>query len=291
MLVDVHCLKNHNHFFQEFGSTRSKFENSLGSGVVLSKDGIVVSNYHVVGGATDIKIILNNGKEYSAIPVLSDKESDLAILRIEDAKDMRFLPLRKEQNIEVGELVLAIGNPFGIGQTVSSGIVSGLARSGTALNERRGYFIQTDAAINPGNSGGALIDVSGYLIGVNTSILTRSGGSNGIGFAIPAALVSQFLEQAKKGNSRFIRPWLGIKAQPLNYEISDNLNIGSPFGILITDINKKSPLYLTGFRIGDIISAIEGKPISNVAELKNVVLPVFVLPIIPILITMDGFCY
>ncbi len=171
--------------FRDFGTVRPQVQNSLGSGVILSPDGIVVSNYHVVGEATDIRVVLADRREFNATVILGDEESDLALLRLDGAADLPALTLRDSDSVEVGELVLAIGNPFGVGQTVSSGIVSGLARSGTASGTGRGYFIQTDAAINPGNSGGALIDVNGALIGVNTSILTRSGGSNGIGFAIP----------------------------------------------------------------------------------------------------------
>ncbi len=173
-----------------------------GSGVILSEDGIVVSNFHVVGHATDIRVQLKDRREYSARVLLADEESDLAILQIEDADAMPYLYLRDSDTVEVGELVLAIGNPFGVGQTVTSGIISGLARSGTATGNARGYFLQTDAPINPGNSGGALIDVNGDLVGVNTSILTRSGGSNGIGFAIPSALV----------RASSSKPVLGVRA-------------------------------------------------------------------------------
>ena len=194
--------------FRDFGAPRPRVQNSLGSGVIVSPDGFVVSNYHVVGQAEDIRVVLNDRREYQARVLIGDEESDLAILKI-DAEDMPFLELRDSDTVEVGELVLAIGNPFGVGQTVSSGIVSGLARSGTASGNGRGYFIQTDAPINPGNSGGALIDVAGRMIGINTSILTRSGGSNGIGFAIPAALVAEFLDQARAGKTAFERPWAG----------------------------------------------------------------------------------
>ena len=160
-------------FFRGFGQPRPRVQNSLGSGVILSDDGIVVSNYHVVGQATDIRVVLADRREFTARVLLGDKESDLAILQLEGAEGLPSLALRDSDRVEVGELVLAIGNPFGVGQTVSSGIVSGLARSGTATGNARGYFLQTDAPINPGNSGGALIDVNGDLIGINTSILTR----------------------------------------------------------------------------------------------------------------------
>ncbi len=193
-----------NDFFQGFGTPRPQVQNSLGSGVILTEGGIAVSNYHVVGQATDIRVVLNDRREYDASILLADKESDLAILQIENAPDLPFLALRDSETLEVGELVLAIGNPFGVGQTVTSGIVSGLARSGTATGSARGYFIQTDAAINPGNSGGALIDVNGALIGINTRILSHSGGSNGIGFAILRLSFSGLLSRhtrARRGSS------------------------------------------------------------------------------------------
>src|SRR6056300_1584156 len=204
-------------FFRNFATPQQRVQNSLGSGVILSPDGIIVSNYHVVGGAQNIRVVLNDRREYSARVLLADQDSDLAILQVSGAPDLPSLELRDSDTVEVGELVLAIGNPFGVGQTVSSGIISGLARSGVMPGSNgRGYFIQTDAAINPGNSGGALIDVNGALIGVNTSILTRSGGSNGIGFAIPANLVAEFMRQAKAGQSRFMRPWAGLQGQAVD---------------------------------------------------------------------------
>jgi len=155
-------------FFRNFSNPRPRVESSLGSGVILSQDGIIVSNYHVVAMATEIRVVTTDKREYEARVVLADQASDLAILQLEDAADLPFLTLRNSDEVEVGELALAIGNPFGVGQTVSSGIVSGLARSGTASGEGFGYYIQTDAPINPGNSGGALIDVNGDLIGINT---------------------------------------------------------------------------------------------------------------------------
>jgi len=188
-------------FFNSLGVKRPTIQNSLGSGVILSSDGIVVSNYHVVGMATEIRVVLSDRREFNATVLLSDEESDLAILQLDDARGLPSLRLRDSDSVEVGELVLAIGNPFGVGQTVTSGIISGLARSGALTGNARGYFLQTDAAINPGNSGGALIDVNGDLIGINTAILSQSGGSNGIGFAIPANLVAQFVHQARSGKT------------------------------------------------------------------------------------------
>ncbi len=253
--------------FRDFGDTRPRVENSLGSGVILSEDGIVVSNYHVISGATDIRVALNDRREFSATVLLADEESDLAILRLEGAKDMPHLSLRNSDEVEVGELTLAIGNPFGVGQTVSSGIVSGLARSGTATGNARGYFIQTDAPINPGNSGGALIDVNGALIGVNTSILTRSGGSNGIGFAIPSNLVAQFVAQAGAGNDRFMRPWAGMNGQPVDADIAASIGLDRPEGIMVSDLHAESPFLEAGFQAGDVITAVDGQPVNTPAEM------------------------
>jgi S1-C subfamily serine protease len=165
-------------------------------------------------------------------------------------------------------LALAIGNPFGVGQTVSSGIISGLARSGVMPGSNgRGYFIQTDAAINPGNSGGALIDVNGALIGVNTSILTRSGGSNGIGFAIPANLVAEFMRQAKAGQSRFMRPWAGLQGQAVDADIAASMGADVPEGVLIVDLHPQSPFAMAGFAVGDIVTAVDGQPVNTPPEM------------------------
>lgn len=254
-------------FFQGFGAPRPRVQNSLGSGVILTADGIVVSNYHVVGDATDIRVVLKDRREFSAKVLLGDEEADLAILKLENASDLPSLPLRDSDRVEVGELVLAIGNPFGVGQTVSSGIVSGLARSGTATGNARGYFIQTDAPINPGNSGGALIDVNGSVIGINTSILSRSGGSNGIGFAIPANLVAEFLAQARHGNKAFERPWAGIAGQAVAADLAESLGLPMPEGILISDIHPASPFAKAGFQVGDVITAVDGKEVNSPSEM------------------------
>ncbi|WP_026757054.1 trypsin-like peptidase domain-containing protein [Sediminimonas qiaohouensis] len=253
--------------FRDFGTVRPRVQNSLGSGVILSEDGIVVSNYHVVAQATDIRVVLNDRREFDAKVLLSDEESDLAVLRLEKAGKMPFLNLRDSDSVEVGELTLAIGNPFGVGQTVSSGIVSGLARSGTATGSARGYFIQTDAPINPGNSGGALIDTQGRLIGINTSILTRSGGSNGIGFAIPANLVAQFVDQARAGNENFERPWAGMSGQPVDADIAASLGLGRPGGMLISQLHPLSPFGDAGFEAGDVVLAVDGEPVNTPAEM------------------------
>ncbi|MCT4556549.1 MAG: trypsin-like peptidase domain-containing protein [Pelagimonas sp.] len=252
--------------FRDFG-TRPRVQNSLGSGVILSDDGIVVSNYHVVGQATDIRVVLKDRREYEATVLLGDEEADLAILQLNEAKDMPHLSLRDSETVEVGELVLAIGNPFGVGQTVTSGIVSGLARSGTATGNARGYFLQTDAPINPGNSGGALVDVQGRLIGVNTSILTRSGGSNGIGFAIPSALVGQFVEQAQQGFDSFQRPWAGMNAQPVDGDLSEGLGLEAPGGVLISQLHPDSPFRAAGLGVSDVVLAVDGQPVNTPPEM------------------------
>lgn len=252
--------------FRDFRDTRPRVQNSLGSGVIVSADGYVVSNYHVVGQADDIRVVLNDRREYTARVLIGDEASDLAILKI-DADDMPYLPLRDSDTVEVGELVLAIGNPFGVGQTVSSGIVSGLARSGTATGNGRGYFIQTDAPINPGNSGGALIDIAGRMIGINTSILTRSGGSNGIGFAIPAALVAAFLEQARDGKTAFERPWAGALGQPVDADLSDGLGMVRPEGVIVTALHRASPLAEAGIAVGDVVIEVAGQPVNTPEEM------------------------
>ena len=258
-------------FFDEFfrGLTRPKprVQNSLGSGVILSADGIVVSNYHVVGTATDIRVVTNDRREYTAHVVLGDKASDLAILQLDEAEDLPFLDLRNSDQVEVGELVLAIGNPFGVGQTVSSGIVSGLARSGTGSGGGLGYFIQTDAPINPGNSGGALVDVNGDLIGINTRILSRSGGSNGIGFAIPANLVAAFVAQARDGVDSFQRPWAGMVGQPVDADLAETLGLNLPEGMVISDLHEASPFAAAGFLIGDVITHVDGEPVNSPSEM------------------------
>ncbi len=254
-------------FLGGFGAMRPRVQNSLGSGVILSGDGIVVSNYHVVEQATDIRVVLSDRREFTAEVVLGDKEADLAILRLKGAADLPYLKLRDSDGVEVGELVLAIGNPFGVGQTVSSGIVSGLARSGIATGNARGYFIQTDAPINPGNSGGALIDIKGRLIGINTAILSRSGGSNGIGFAIPANLVKQFVEQAAAGATRFERPWAGMAGQAVDFDLAGSLSLTVPEGVLISELHPASPFARAGFRVGDVITEVGDMPVNSPSEM------------------------
>jgi S1-C subfamily serine protease len=217
--------------------------------------------------ATEIRVVTTDKREYEARVVLADQASDLAILQLEDAADLPFLTLRNSDEVEVGELALAIGNPFGVGQTVSSGIVSGLARSGTASGEGFGYYIQTDAPINPGNSGGALIDVNGDLIGINTRILSRSGGSNGIGFAIPANLVREFVKQAQAGSEGFQRPWAGMAGQPVDADLAASLGMDLPEGMVISELHPQSPFAKAGFEVGDVITDVDGQVVNSPSEM------------------------
>ena len=252
-------------FFNGFGQSQPRVQNSLGSGVIVASEGIVVSNYHVVGQATEIRVVLNDRREYAAELILGDEESDLAILRLQDAADLPALEFRDSDEVEVGDLVLAIGNPFGVGQTVSSGIVSGLARSSVELG--RGYFIQTDAAINPGNSGGALVDMQGRLVGINTAILTRSGGSNGIGFAIPANLVQTVVAQAQAGGARFERPWAGVQGQAMDAGLAAAMGLDRPDGVLLVDLHPESPFAAAGLRAGDVVLSVGGAATNTPQEM------------------------
>jgi Do/DeqQ family serine protease len=255
-------------FFRGMVPQSRQMENSLGSGVIVSADGLVVSNNHVVGGASEIRVVLADKREFEAEVVLADKESDLAVLRLRGAHDLPALALRDSDELEVGDLVLAIGNPFGVGQTVTSGIVSGLARTGGAGGKGDGYFIQTDAAINPGNSGGALVDMTGRLVGVNTAILTRSGGSNGIGFAIPANLVAQVITQAEAGRTELARPWTGIAAQSVSGDLAEALGLPRPGGVVIRAIHPLSPFAAAGLARGDVLQNVDGAAIDSAPELE-----------------------
>jgi Do/DeqQ family serine protease len=259
-------------FFERFfrgAMPRSRaMENSLGSGVIVSADGLVVSNFHVVGGASEIRVVLSDKREFDAEVLLADERSDLAVLRLKGASGLPALILRDSDEIEVGDLVLAIGNPFGVGQTVTSGIVSGLARTGGEGGRGSGYFIQTDAPINPGNSGGALVDMAGRLIGVNTAILTRSGGSNGIGFAVPANLVAQVIAQAEAGRSVLVQPWSGLNVQPVTVDLAQELGLARPVGVVIEALHPRSPFARAGMLQGDVLLEIDGHPIDSAPELE-----------------------
>lgn len=254
-------------FFRGFDRPGLRQQNSLGSGVILDASGLVVSNYHVVANATDIRVVLSDRTEFDGTVVLADKNSDIAIIQLSGAQDLPVLELADSDLAEVGDLVLAIGNPFGVGQTVTSGIISALARGG--VQGQAGYFVQTDAAINPGNSGGALVDISGRLLGVPTSILTRSGGSNGIGFAIPAKLVGAYLEAARAGQDQFTPPWSGMRVQSLDQDLADAYGLSGPLnGVLIKEIHEASPFFFAGMRQGDILLSLDGWRLLSSSDLK-----------------------
>ena len=249
-------------FSQLFGrdlfQSRPQTSQSLGSGVIVDPKGIIITNSHVVNGADEIHIALNGGREYPVKLLLDDTKSDLAVLQIENANGKTFpaLTFADSDDLQVGDLVLAIGNPFGVGQTVTSGIVSALARTGVETGNFD-YFIQTDAAINPGNSGGALVDLQGHLVGINTAIFTRSGGSVGIGFAIPANMAKTVAEAGEKGGP-IVRPWFGARLQEVTTDIADSLNIDPPHGALITEVAPDSPAAKAGLKSGDAIIKIDG---------------------------------
>ncbi len=256
-------------FFSQFldMQTRSRLQNSLGSGVILGDGGFVVSNFHVVGNATDIRVVLADRREFDAELVLADQQTDLAVLRLTGAPELPVLEFADSDAVEVGDLVLAVGNPFGVGQTVSSGIISASARSGQ-VGGRPGYFIQTDAPINPGNSGGALVDMTGRLVGINTAIVTRSGGSNGIGFAIPANLVRQYVAQAMAGETELRRPWAGLTVQPIDGPLAEALGMAVPQGVLIGALHEASPFATAGLQVGDVITRIGRLPVDDDPEMQ-----------------------
>ena len=254
--------------FFDFGDRRrQRAQNSLGSGVVVGSDGLIVTNHHVIENAGAIKVVLADRREFPARIVASDERSDLALLRAElDGETLQPAVLGDSDGLEVGDLVLAIGNPFGVGQTVTSGIVSALARTGPAVRGP-GYFIQTDAAINPGNSGGALVNLAGEVIGVNTAIFSRSGGSHGVGFAIPSNLVRVMVESARRGG-RVVRPWLGIESQPVTTDLAEALGLPRPVGLLVNAARADGPFARAGGARGDVILSIEGHPVLDRAALR-----------------------
>ena len=249
-----------------FGRSRERVQNSLGSGVIVDPKGLIVTNNHVIKGGTDIKVVLADKREFPAKVLLTDERTDLAVLKIEVSDEaLPSLTLGDSDALDVGDLVLAIGNPFGVGQTVTSGIVSALARTRVGVSDYQ-FFIQTDAAINPGNSGGALVNMAGELVGINTAIFSKSGGSIGIGFAIPANMVRTVVLSAEAGKA-LKRPWLGVELQDVTAEIANSLGMARPEGTLIVGLHPDSPLTKAGLKRGDVILAIEGRPVENSQEL------------------------
>ncbi|MDP1618886.1 trypsin-like peptidase domain-containing protein [Phenylobacterium sp.] len=236
---------------------------SVGSGVIVRADGVVVTNYHVINGMQQIRVVLNDRREFDARVVLADERSDLAVLQLEGVNErLPTLNIDDREEQEIGDLVLAIGNPFGVGQTVTNGIISALNRTETGISDS-GSFIQTDAAINPGNSGGALVDMDGDLIGINTAIFSRSGSSSGVGFAVPATMVRRVVDSAVGGATTVVRPWLGVKGDPVSADIARSLGLDRPQGLVITEVYAGGPGARAGLGIGDIVTAIDGAEINN----------------------------
>ena len=246
---------------------RERIKSSLGSGVIVSDDGVIVTNNHVIKGAEKLTVALSDRREFEAEIMLTDERTDLAVLRIDTGDEkLPALTFDDSDTAEVGDIVLAIGNPFGVGQTVTSGIVSALARTRVGVSDYQ-FFIQTDAAINPGNSGGALVGLNGKLMGINTAIYSRSGGSNGIGFAIPANMVRLVVDQAISGGE-LVRPWFGATGQTVTSELAASLDLDRPRGLLLTSVRPDSPAGRAGLQSGDLILSIDGFEISDTQALR-----------------------
>ena len=244
------------------GVPRGRSQSSLGSGVIVDPAGLVITNNHVIENMNEVKVALADRREFAADILLRDPRTDIAVLKLKDATNLQAVELGDSEALQVGDLVLAIGNPFGVGQTVTQGIVSALARTQVGISDYQ-FFIQTDAAINPGNSGGALINMSGQLVGINTAIYSRSGGSIGIGFAIPSSMVRVVLNSAKGGAKNVVRPWLGARLQPVDGDIANGLGLERPTGVLVTAVYDKGPAAEAGLKRGDAILMVDGQPVDN----------------------------
>ena len=274
-VVNVYAAKlvqNHNPFlddpiFRRFfglpGGPQEQMQRSLGSGVMVDPSGLVVTNVHVIDGADQVKISLADKREFEAEIMLKDSRSDLAVLRLKEVHEkFPTLDFANSDELMVGDVVLAIGNPFGVGQTVTHGIISALARTQVGITDYQ-FFIQTDAAINPGNSGGALVDMTGKLAGINTAIFSRSGGSQGVGFAIPANMVRVVVVSAKSGGKAVRRPWLGARLQAVTPEIAETLGLKLPSGALVANVVPNSPASRAGLKSSDLIVAIDGQTVDD----------------------------
>ncbi len=251
-------------FGEQFGQPSERVMSSLGSGVIVSADGLVVTNTHVVKarGETEIRIALSDKREFDAKVIAQDDKTDIAVLKLENGDGkFPFLEFEDSDSLEVGDMVLAIGNPFGVGQTVTSGIISALARSDVGISDAQ-VFIQTDAAINPGNSGGGLVDMNGRLVGINTMIFSKSGGSVGIGFAIPSNLVKVYAESALSGR-KVERPWLGAKLDAVTREIAEGLGLARVAGAVVTRVSDKGPASAAGIEPGDVIMRVDGVEVTD----------------------------
>jgi Do/DeqQ family serine protease len=254
-------------FFEEFfGRAQPRAQSSLGSGVLVDPSGVIVTNFHVIKDADEVKVATADGREFSSKVMLKDETLDLAVLKISADKPFPVIAIGDSDALEVGDLVLAIGNPFGVGQTTTSGIVSALARSHIGVSDS-GYFIQTDAAINPGNSGGALINMGGQLVGINTAIYSRSGGSIGIGFAIPANMVRAFADAAKAGLDFFERPYIGAEFEAVTPQIAESLGMEKPTGALVSSVEGAGPAGKAGLKPGDVILSLNNTPVESIEAL------------------------
>jgi Do/DeqQ family serine protease len=253
-------------FGRNFGAPRRRMQGSLGSGVIVRPEGVIVTNAHVIKGADQITVVTAERREYEAKVLLRDPRTDIAVLRVKANRRFPALDFGDADNLEVGDLVLAVGNPFGVGQTVTSGIVSAVARTTVGITDFRS-FIQTDAAINPGNSGGALVTVDGKLVGINTAIYSKSGGSVGIGFAIPSNMVQAVLNSALTG-APLLRPWIGASGQDVDSDIAGSLGLKRIAGVLVRKIHKNGPADKAGIKRGDVIAAVNGKDIVTAQALR-----------------------
>ncbi len=251
-------------FGPNFGGPRGpQQQRSLGSGVIIDASGLVVTNNHVIDGADQVKILLDDKREFDVEVVLKDPRTDLAVMRVKESREkFPFLDFGNSDELQVGDLVLAVGNPFGVGQTVTHGIVSALARTQVGITDYQ-FFIQTDAAINPGNSGGALVDMTGKVVGINTAIFSRSGGSQGVGFAIPANMVQVVVASARSGGTAVKRPWLGAKLQAVTPDLAERFDLKRPAGAVVTNVAAASPAARAGIKTGDVIVAVDGQLVDD----------------------------
>ncbi|MFQ6016884.1 MAG: Do family serine endopeptidase [Kiloniellaceae bacterium] len=253
--------------FGMFGVPRERIQSSLGSGVIVSGGGLVVTNHHVIKGSDEITVVLSDRREFAAELVLDDERTDLAVLRIVPAGEtLPHIEFRDSDDVEVGDLVLAVGNPFGVGQTVTSGIVSATARTQVGISDFS-FFIQTDAAINPGNSGGALVTLDGKLLGINTAIYSRTGGSVGIGFAIPSNMVKTVVASAVRGGV-ILRAWSGLIGQTLTQDLAEGFGLDRPGGVIVSEVYPGGPADRAGVRPGDVILAVAGQRVADVESLR-----------------------
>ena len=255
-------------FWQMFGlRARPGVEQSLGSGAIVRSDGIIVTNHHVVAGGQEIQVVLSDRRQFPATILLDDARADIAVLKIDPKGEaLPTIAIDDKGDLQVGDLVLAIGDPFGVGQTVTNGIISAMGRSAVSENDFSNY-IQTDAPINPGNSGGPLVDMNGDLIGINTFIVSQSGSSAGVGFAIPAAMVRQVVTAAAGGGHAVVRPWLGARGQEVTSEIASSLGLARPEGVLVSEVYPGSAAAQAGIEPQDIILTVDGQAVNEPAAL------------------------